>query len=102
MATGMLIAYAVCAGLYHRERTGKGQLIDTALFATMLCLQSGILFFGEDPPPFVIHEIAPYIPTYRAYRDSEDNSSPWQRSRSSGGASAGWPTSLISRGPALR
>jgi crotonobetainyl-CoA:carnitine CoA-transferase CaiB-like acyl-CoA transferase len=71
MATGMLIAYAVCAALYHRERTGKGQLIDTALFATMLCLQSGILFFGEDPPPFVIHEIAPYIPTYRAYRDSE-------------------------------
>ena len=66
--------------LYHRERTGKGQLIDTALFATMLCLQSGILFFGEDPPPFVIHEIAPYIPTYRAYRDSEDNSSPWPRS----------------------
>ena len=71
MATGMLIAYAVCAALYHRERTGQGQLIDTALFATMLSLQSGLLFFGEDPPPFVIHEVVPYIPTYRAYRDAE-------------------------------
>jgi crotonobetainyl-CoA:carnitine CoA-transferase CaiB-like acyl-CoA transferase len=71
MATGMLIAYAVCAALYHRERTGQGQLIDTALFATMLTLQSGILFFGADPPPFAIHDVAPYIPTYRAYLDSE-------------------------------
>jgi crotonobetainyl-CoA:carnitine CoA-transferase CaiB-like acyl-CoA transferase len=71
MATGMLIAYAVGAALYHRERTGQGQLIDTALFATILCLQSGILFFGQEPAPFAIHEIAPYIPTYRAYRDAD-------------------------------
>ncbi|GIX48256.1 MAG: CoA transferase [Candidatus Tectimicrobiota bacterium] len=71
MGTGMLIAYAVCAALYHRERTGQGQLIDTSLFATILALQSGILFFGEQPPPFTIQEIAPYIPTYRAYRDAE-------------------------------
>jgi formyl-CoA transferase/CoA:oxalate CoA-transferase len=70
MATGMLIAYAVCAALYHRARTGSGQLIDTSLFGTMLALQSGILFFGEAPPPFAVHEIAPYIPTYRAYGDA--------------------------------
>lgn len=71
MATGMLIAYAVCAALFHRQRTGAGQLIDTSLFATMLTLQSGILFFGEHQPPYTIHELAPYIPTYRAYYDSE-------------------------------
>jgi crotonobetainyl-CoA:carnitine CoA-transferase CaiB-like acyl-CoA transferase len=71
MATAMLIAYAVCAALYHRERSGEGQLIDTALFATILCLQSGILFFGQEPAPFAIHEIAPYVPTYRAYRDAD-------------------------------
>ena len=71
MATGMLIAYAVSAALYHRERTGHGQLIDTSLFGAMLALQSGILFFGEEPPPFVIHDIVPYIPTYRAYRDAD-------------------------------
>lgn len=69
MATGMLIAYAVSAALYHRERTGQGQLVDTSLFGTMLALQSGILFFGQEPPPFVIHDIVPYIPTYRAYYD---------------------------------
>ncbi|ETW92535.1 MAG: hypothetical protein ETSY2_53200, partial [Candidatus Entotheonella gemina] len=72
MATGMLIAYAVSAALYHRERTGQGQLVDTSLFGTMLALQSGILFFGQDPPPFVIHEIVPYIPTYRAYHIPSD------------------------------
>ncbi len=71
MATGMLIASAVSAALYHRERTGHGQMIDTSLFGTMLALQSGILFFGEEPPPFVIHDIVPYVPTYRAYRDAD-------------------------------
>lgn len=71
MATGMMIAYAVCAALYHREQTGEGQMIDTALFATMLALQSGILFFGEEQPAYAINEIVPYMPTYRAYRDSE-------------------------------
>lgn len=71
MATGMLIAYAVCAALYHRTQTGVGQLVDTSLFGTMLALQSGILFFGAEPPPFTVHEIAPYIPTYRAFRDAE-------------------------------
>jgi crotonobetainyl-CoA:carnitine CoA-transferase CaiB-like acyl-CoA transferase len=70
MATGMLIAYAVCAALYHRERTGTGQLIDTSLFATILALQSGIFFFGDEPAPYMIHEVAPYIPTYRAFRDA--------------------------------
>jgi crotonobetainyl-CoA:carnitine CoA-transferase CaiB-like acyl-CoA transferase len=71
MATGMLIAYAVCAALYHRQRTGEGQLIDTSLFATILCLQACYLFFGEEPPPYSLCEITPYIPTYRAYRDAE-------------------------------
>jgi crotonobetainyl-CoA:carnitine CoA-transferase CaiB-like acyl-CoA transferase len=70
MATGILIAYAVSAALYHRERTGQGQLVDTSLFGTILALQSGILFFGQEPPPFAIHEIVPYIPTYRAYYDA--------------------------------
>ena len=80
MATGMLIAYAVCAGLYHRERTGKGQLIDTALFATMLCLQSGILFFGE------IHRLSSMrslriSPPIAPIATLRDNSSPWPRFR---------------------
>ncbi|MGE5596198.1 MAG: CaiB/BaiF CoA transferase family protein [Hyphomicrobiales bacterium] len=38
-ATGYAIAWAVCAGLFHRERTGRGQLIETSLLANALMLQ---------------------------------------------------------------
>ena len=39
-ATGIAIAWGVCAGLYHRERTGKGQKIETSLMATALSVQT--------------------------------------------------------------
>jgi len=39
-ATGIAIAWGVCAGLYHRERTGKGQKVETSLMATALSVQS--------------------------------------------------------------
>ena len=39
-ATGVAIAWGVCAALYHRERTGKGQKIETSLMATALSLQT--------------------------------------------------------------
>ena len=39
-ATGIAIAWGVCAGLYHRERTGKGQKIETSLMATALGVQT--------------------------------------------------------------
>ncbi len=39
-ATGIAIAWGVCAALYHRERTGKGQKIETSLMATALNLQT--------------------------------------------------------------
>ena len=40
-ATGVAIAWGVCAALYHRERTGRGQRIDTSLLATGLAVQTG-------------------------------------------------------------
>lgn len=39
-ATGIAIAWGVCAGLYHRERTGKGQKVETSLMATALNIQT--------------------------------------------------------------
>ena len=39
-ATGIAIAWGVCAALYHRERTGKGQKIETSLMTTALNLQN--------------------------------------------------------------
>ncbi|MBI4306537.1 MAG: CoA transferase [Chloroflexi bacterium] len=39
LAAGHSMATAVCAALYHRERTGRGQRIETTLFANALMLQ---------------------------------------------------------------
>jgi crotonobetainyl-CoA:carnitine CoA-transferase CaiB-like acyl-CoA transferase len=38
--TGVAIAWAVCAALYHRERTGEGQLVETTLLNTALAFQN--------------------------------------------------------------
>ena len=39
-ASGITIAWAVCAALYSRERTGKGQKIETTLLGSALGLQT--------------------------------------------------------------
>ena len=36
--TGIAIAWGVCAALYHREKTGEGQLIESNLLQTALAL----------------------------------------------------------------
>ena len=40
-ATGYSIAWGVCAALFHRERTGQGQMIETSLLANALMFQGG-------------------------------------------------------------
>jgi crotonobetainyl-CoA:carnitine CoA-transferase CaiB-like acyl-CoA transferase len=42
--SALTIAWAATAGLYAREHTGRGQLIDTSLLATALTLQPGRYF----------------------------------------------------------
>ncbi len=37
--TGVAIAWSVCAALFHRERTGEGQMIETTLLSTALAFQ---------------------------------------------------------------
>ena len=39
-STGITMAWSVCAALYSRERTGKGQKIETTLLGTALALQT--------------------------------------------------------------
>jgi len=40
-STGMAIAWGVCAALYARERSGRGQCVSTALMASALSIQAG-------------------------------------------------------------
>ena len=39
-ATGLAMAWGICAALYHRERTGRGQMVQTTLLATALGFQT--------------------------------------------------------------
>ena len=39
--TGLAIAWATSTALYHRERTGEGQFVETSLLATALAFQGG-------------------------------------------------------------
>jgi CoA:oxalate CoA-transferase len=52
---GMFAAYGILAALYHRERTGEGQMVETSLFEGMvaqLTFQAGRFFAtGEAPGP---------------------------------------------------
>ncbi len=43
-SSALVLAWAVSAGLYAREKTGKGQLIDTSLLATALTMQPNRYF----------------------------------------------------------
>lgn len=40
-ATGIAIGWGVCAVLFHRERTGRGQKVETTLLGTALGVQTG-------------------------------------------------------------
>jgi crotonobetainyl-CoA:carnitine CoA-transferase CaiB-like acyl-CoA transferase len=37
-STGMMMAWAICAALYHREKTGRGQMIETTLLGSALAV----------------------------------------------------------------
>ena len=40
-STGITMAWSICAALFHRERTGKGQKVEASLLATALAIQTG-------------------------------------------------------------
>ena len=39
-STGIMMAWSVCAALYHREKTGRGQKIETTLLGSALAVQN--------------------------------------------------------------
>ncbi|MBK7330042.1 MAG: CoA transferase [Dehalococcoidia bacterium] len=57
-ATGIQMSNAICAALYHREKTGKGQRIDCTLMGTAMAMQTSQftwleMFDDEVIPPML-------------------------------------------------
>jgi crotonobetainyl-CoA:carnitine CoA-transferase CaiB-like acyl-CoA transferase len=71
---GMVCAWAVCAALYNREKTGKGQLVDTSLMGSVMCMESVILsapaILGQEFPREVRAEAG--NPLYNHYKAKDD------------------------------
>ena len=85
-ATGLSIAWSVCAALYHRERTGKGQKIEASLLGSALVVLCGrfmsIAAHNEEPRAEVLGELqamrqagVPYEAIHEVYREQ----SPFRR-----------------------
>ena len=71
---GMVCAWAVCIALYARERTGKGQLVDTSLMGSIMCMLSLVLsapaILGQEFPRE--NRGAAGNPIYNHYRAKDD------------------------------
>jgi formyl-CoA transferase len=70
---GMFAAYAVQTALYHRERTGQGQAIDTSLLdgqLAMLTYQAGS-YFATGTAPQSSGNMHPTIVPYGLYRAAD-------------------------------
>jgi crotonobetainyl-CoA:carnitine CoA-transferase CaiB-like acyl-CoA transferase len=73
LMAGMFAAYAVQVALYHRERTGVGQMIDTSLLdgqLAMLTYQAG-RYFATGEAPSSSGNQHPTIVPYGVYRASD-------------------------------
>jgi crotonobetainyl-CoA:carnitine CoA-transferase CaiB-like acyl-CoA transferase len=71
---GMVCAWAVCIALYAREKTGKGQLVDTSLMGSIMCMLSLVLsapaILGQEFPRE--NRRAAGNPIYNHYRAKDD------------------------------
>lgn len=68
--SGMFAGYAIMTALYHRERTGQGQMIDTSLLDGQLALLTyqGARYFATGEAPQSSGNHHPTIVPYGVYR----------------------------------
>jgi crotonobetainyl-CoA:carnitine CoA-transferase CaiB-like acyl-CoA transferase len=73
ISAGMFAAYAIVAALYHRDRTGAGQMVDTSLLessVSLLTYQASRYFVtGENPTR--LGNAHPSIVPYDCYRTAD-------------------------------
>jgi len=71
---GMVCAWAICCALYAREKTGKGQLVDTSLMGSLICMESLVLsapaMLGQEFPREIRTQAG--NPIYTHYRAKDD------------------------------
>jgi crotonobetainyl-CoA:carnitine CoA-transferase CaiB-like acyl-CoA transferase len=73
IAAGMFAAYAVVAALFHRERTGEGQHIDTSMLGgqvALLTYQAGI-YFATGEAPKRTGNAHPIVAPYQTFRTAD-------------------------------
>ncbi len=72
-ATGLTIAWGICAALYNRERTGKGQKIETTLLGSALAVQTSrflqVAAIDEEPRTKLLRELGELRENGRSYDD---------------------------------
>jgi crotonobetainyl-CoA:carnitine CoA-transferase CaiB-like acyl-CoA transferase len=68
--TGLMTAYGVAAALYGRERSGRGQQVETSLANNAMAAQAGefIRYDGRPPDPPGGRDVAGVSALYRVYR----------------------------------
>lgn len=54
---GSLLAFGICAALFHRARSGRGQRVDLSLLATALAMQSARFIWAENEPREVYRDM---------------------------------------------
>jgi len=71
--SALMAAYGMCAALYHRELTGRGQLVETCLANNAMVAQAGEFMRYEGRPPEVAggRDILGLSALYRIYQCSD-------------------------------
>ena len=71
--SALMAAYGMCAALYHRELTGRGQLVETCLANNAMVAQAAEFMRYEGRPPEVAggRDILGLSAMYRIYRCSD-------------------------------